>query len=168
MICSTTWGPKMSARLLVQTLLILRQYYFSDIDYLYLYLSLMINKILKTENWKLIGPSPRTEPVQLVQFWVNIGRPPKTELVQIWVNIGRLQRTEPFQWVQFWANIGRSVGSVLGEYWLFTQNWTRINALVMFALLLIQICSHMNLYTVAHLCSMNICGMISFGGLLSE
>ena len=40
----------MSARLLVQTLLILRQYYFSDIDYLYLYLSLMINKILKTEN----------------------------------------------------------------------------------------------------------------------
>ena len=31
--------------------LILRQYYFSNIDYLYLYLSLMINKILKTENW---------------------------------------------------------------------------------------------------------------------
>ena len=61
-----------------------------------------------------------------------------------------------------------NLGSVLGEYLPFTQNLTCINALVMFALLLIQICLHMNLYTVAHLCSMNICGMISFGGLLSE
>ena len=42
-------------------------------------------------------------------------------------------------------------------------------ALVMFAcLLIIQIRLHINLYTVAHLCSMNICCMISFGGLLSE
>ena len=46
--------------------------------------------------------------------------------------------------------------------------FVEIYALVMFALLLIQICLHMNLYTVAHLCSINICGMISFGGLLSE
>jgi len=118
--------------------------------------------------WVNIGRSPRTEPVQLVQFWVNICRPPKTEPVQFWVNIGRLPRTEPVQWVQFWVNIHGSVGSVLGEYWPFTQNLTCINALVMFALLLIQICLHMNLYIVAHLCSMNICGMISFGGLLSE
>ena len=41
-------------------------------------------------------------------------------------------------------------------------------ALVMYGCLLIQNRLHMNLYTVAHLCSMNICGMISFGGLLSE
>ena len=43
-----------------------------------------------------------------------------------------------------------------------------LHAQVMFAFLLIQICLHMNLYTVAYLCLMNICGMISFGGLLSE
>ena len=46
----------MSARLLVQTLLILRQYYFSDIDYLYLYLSLMINKNIENNSttiWNL-------------------------------------------------------------------------------------------------------------------
>ena len=47
-------------------------------------------------------------------------------------------------------------------------SFVEIYALVMFALLLIQICLHMNLYTVAHICSMNICGMISFGDLLSE
>ena len=41
-------------------------------------------------------------------------------------------------------------------------------ALVMNGYLLIQIGLHMNLYTVALLCSMIICGMISFGGLLSE
>ena len=41
-------------------------------------------------------------------------------------------------------------------------------ALVLYAFCLIQIKLHVNLYTVAHLCSMNICGMISFGGLLSE
>ena len=41
-------------------------------------------------------------------------------------------------------------------------------ALVMYGCLLIQNRLHMNLYTVAHLCSMNICGMISCGGLLSE
>ena len=41
-------------------------------------------------------------------------------------------------------------------------------ALVNYTCLLIQIRLDMNLNTVAPLCSMNICGMISFGGLLSE
>ena len=47
-------------------------------------------------------------------------------------------------------------------------SFVEIFVLVMFAFLLTQICFHMNPYTVAYLCSMNICGMISFGGLLSE
>ena len=34
--------------------------------------------------------------------------------------------------------------------------------------LVIQIRLHMNLYKVDQFCSMNICGMVSFGGLLSE
>ena len=38
-----------------------------------------------------------------------------------------------------------------------------IYALVKYGCLLIQIRLHMNLYTEAHHCSMNICGMISFG-----
>ena len=38
----------------------------------------------------------------------------------------------------------------------------------MYACLLLQMRLHMNLYTVAHLCLVNIFGMISFGGLLSE
>ena len=41
-------------------------------------------------------------------------------------------------------------------------------ALAMYACLLIQIGLHMNLFIVANLCPMNICGMMSFGGLLSE
>ena len=41
-------------------------------------------------------------------------------------------------------------------------------ALVKYACLLLQIRLHMNPYTLAHICPMNICGMISFGGLLSE
>ena len=41
-------------------------------------------------------------------------------------------------------------------------------ALAMYACLLIQIGLHMNLFIVANLCPMNICGMMRFGGLLSE
>ena len=69
--------------------------------------------------WVNIGRSPRTEPVQWVQFMVNIGCSPRTEpdqWIQFLVNIGCSPRTEPVQRVQFWVNIGRydGVSAVIG------------------------------------------------------
>ena len=43
-----------------------------------------------------------------------------------------------------------------------------IESFFLYVCLLIQIWLHMNLFTVAHICLMKICCMISFGGLLSE